>query len=313
MKYLFNETIDGKASWGRLFQSKEAFSPLAEHIFSLHNLPFKPLQNLSPGTNAVFRSGGYAIKIFAPAESGFSTGEDAETEIFAASRAASLGVPVPRPAASGYIKDRYRFPYMITDYIEGEEFSKKAPSMNAAEKRRFGRLLREAVDIIDTPCEPFNNIDIAAGGDDTGVWNKFPDSFLREREKHLSAGDFGPPVFVHGDLCGDNILIGEDGGFYFNIIDFADACLAPAIYEHALVAAELFRFDPDFIRGYFGDLNGENLVGLCLDGLLLHRYGGGVIAANVCEPREAVSVGILKEKIAEAINKKVPYGKRRGV
>ena len=52
---LFSETIQNWDDWGRVFQSIPAFTPLVREIFRREGLPFAPLQNLTPGTNGVFR------------------------------------------------------------------------------------------------------------------------------------------------------------------------------------------------------------------------------------------------------------------
>lgn len=90
---LFPYKIEGKDDWAQLFQSARAFEPLAKAIFQRHGLPFCALARTKPGTNAVFFAGEYVLKIFAPMESGFSTGRDYETERFGLARAAALVPP----------------------------------------------------------------------------------------------------------------------------------------------------------------------------------------------------------------------------
>ena len=51
----FTATIDGWTSWGRVFQSIEAFEPLIRHILSQHALPIAEIEHCTPGTNAVFK------------------------------------------------------------------------------------------------------------------------------------------------------------------------------------------------------------------------------------------------------------------
>ena len=70
---LFNEPIHNWNEWGAIFQSIEAFTPLAREIFRRERLAFSGLENLTPGTNAVFRAGDYVVKIFAAKESGFDS------------------------------------------------------------------------------------------------------------------------------------------------------------------------------------------------------------------------------------------------
>lgn len=64
---LFNEPIHNWNEWGAIFQSTKAFTPMAEEIFRREGLTFSELNNLTPGTNAVFHTGDHVVKIFAPA------------------------------------------------------------------------------------------------------------------------------------------------------------------------------------------------------------------------------------------------------
>ena len=70
MEYLFTPDIQGWASWGRVFQSENAWTPVIRHICEHEKLPFTKLEHLTPGTNAVFKVGDAVFKIFAPKDSG---------------------------------------------------------------------------------------------------------------------------------------------------------------------------------------------------------------------------------------------------
>ena len=62
---LFNYTIKNWDDWGKVFQSIEEFTPLAQEIFCREKLEFANLEILSAVTYAVFRAGFYVVKIFA--------------------------------------------------------------------------------------------------------------------------------------------------------------------------------------------------------------------------------------------------------
>ncbi|MDR0445898.1 MAG: aminoglycoside phosphotransferase family protein, partial [Oscillospiraceae bacterium] len=106
-------------------------------------------------------------------------------------------------------------------------------------------------------------------------------------------------VFVHGDIGGDNIILSKDGGIY--ILDFADAVLAPAAYEHSLVAIDVFTFNPALLRGFFGDYTVESLTDICFDGLLIHDFGGDTVEEHICAPRELNTLADLRRRIEERI------------
>ena len=292
---LFSGHIGNWRDWGGIYQSISAFASLVNHILKIENLPPAAIESLSPGTNAVFKAGGYVVKIFAPRQSGVDQTPDLLTELFATRRANALGVSAPRLIADGYIDDKYRFAYMVTEYIEGKEFDDAVKTMSRRELQRLGQKLRRAVDTMNTPCETFNAVDVIGGESRFPVWVNFPDSFNKERVEYKRTHDFGKKVFVHGDLCSDNILVSQDGKIY--IIDFADAVLAPAVYEHALVATGLFFLDGDMLRGYFGDAAADDIAEICFDGLLIHAFGGDIIKNCVGNPAEFDSIWDLHYKL----------------
>ena len=295
---LFNQTISGRRDWGKVYQSIPAFAPLAEHILKVEKLPSARLENLSPGTNAVFRAGVYVVKIFAPEESGFDQILDLQTELFATRRANELGVSAPQVIASGCVEDKYRFAYMITEFIEGAEFGHAVKTMTDAEKADFGRRLRAVTDRMNTPCQPFNGIDVINDKGRYRRWDKYPERFKKERLAYIKSHNYGESVFVHGDLCGDNILLTPTGELY--IIDFADAVLAPVIYEHTLLAFE-FGFDPSLLNGYFGDFDKEKFLDMLFNGLLIHDFGGDMVKDHIGKPSEFQALDDLRRKLEQKI------------
>lgn len=299
MSKFFTQHIEGWTSWGRVYQDLPAWELLIRYIFQKEGLPYRQPEHLTPGTNAVFRVGGHVIKIYAPKESGIDSTMDIDTEAFSAGHMGKLGIPVPECIASGVLKDKYRFAYMVMKYIEGVEFTKAAPGFTNQEKISFGRRLRVITDQMNIPCAPFNSIDVVRDQGRYRRWGKYCDTFRAERLAYLAKTDFGESVFVHGDLCGDNILITGTGGIY--IIDFADAVKAPVFYEQALIASELFRFDKAYLQGYFGEYDEQLLAELCFQGLLIHDFGGDIVEQHIAKPEEIISLAVLKERIFTAI------------
>lgn len=296
---LFSETISNWADWGKVFQSIPAFSPLIRHILSREHLPPAEIENLTPGTNSVFKVGKLVVKIFSPPESGLDGIQDMRTEIFAMDFAVSQRVSAPRVLAQGVVEDKYRFGYLVMDYVEGRQFSDAVKQMPLAEKRRAGHALARLTARMNVPCPPFNGVEAIPAALTEKRWEKYPESFLQDRLDLIQKRAYGPPVFVHGDLNGDNILLDCQGNL--SIIDFADAVLAPKLYEDALAAVELFHFDAALLQGYFGEYQPDELARLCLEGLLIHPFGANVLAEHVAPPPELSSVEDLYRRIRERI------------
>ena len=291
---LFPYKIEGKDDWARLFQSARAFEPLAKAIFQRHGLPFCALTRTKPGTNAVFFAGEYVLKIFAPMESGFSTGRDYETERFGLTRAAALGVPSPRLTASGTVQDRYRFDYLVMARVPGRELGEMMDALTADERMDIGRSLRTFVRRMDTPCEAFPARPLRSPAAEAR-WAGFPATFCAEREAYLAGTAYGAPVYIHGDLTCDNILVTPEGGIC--VIDYADALTAPPEVELACVICEAFHLEKAFLKGFFGNYDPRALAETCLEGLLLHDFGANIIRDRLAAPEELKSLAALRGKI----------------
>lgn len=277
MANLFHAHIDGWPSWAKVYQDREAFGPLALSLLRRHGLPAEPLTPLTPGTHFVARSGDNVIKIYAPRESGIG-GDESLWEIAGLRHAARVGVPVPALLAEGSVQDRYAFKYLIQRYLSGEPFATAGKRHSRADKVAFGQALRALTARLQVPMDGLPPRDLIAQALDNPRWRDWPASFLREQEAALRGLPPQDPVFVHGDINEDNLLISGDE---LTLIDFGDCCLAPAIYEEVVIAIELFRLDRDYLRGYFGDFDSEALAENCVRGLLLHDFGAGIASQRL--------------------------------
>ena len=277
---LFTRKIEDEKSWASLFGQKDCFKPLIEKIFAQNSLPVADIENVNQSTNAVFRVGKSIIKIFRPKEAGADE-RDYPSELFGLARALSLGISVPKILASGILSDKYDFPYIVTEFMEGTVLKDLFAGMDADEKYAVGRKLREITDRLNTPCEPFNYIEYPLLNDGYDDWLRslgYHQSFLDERRKYLSSAepDKYALVFCHGDLSPCNILYDSDGALH--IIDFACAILAPVCVEYGYFLF-WFGFDKAFICGYFGETGIDELTEMCFCGFL-HSINGISLLAN---------------------------------
>ena len=306
---LFSEQINSWHDWGKLFQSISAFTPLVEHIFRNENLPLLKIENLNPGTNAVFRVGEYVIKIFAPIESddhkgGYGT--DVDVELFGIKLANERGVPAPRLIAEGVIEDKYCFRYMIMDYIHGRLLEKIENELTYEQKVIIGKNVRKITDKLNAPpCENFTPIDVIQFAKSSRDWidhEGFPESFEAERQAYLAdfCIDENKKVYCHGDFHVGNVLVDDEMNVY--IVDFADAMYAPAEYELLYIVSALFCFEKPYMVGYFGgDYSVDDIVNLCMTWLPVHAWGHATTEGNLENVAEITSLAILRERLEKLI------------
>lgn len=295
---LFNFEIINWESWCKVFNSKKAFEPLIHHIFKIENLSeIKQITNLKPGTNAVFKADDKVIKIFVPEEAGFYADAEFSIEAYGLQFSEAQGISVPKLITSGFIIDKYKFRYMIMDYIEGKVFNDIECEFNDEDKFNIGKRFAEIKTKLNIPCDKFCDIDIIERALTNERWNKFPESFNTERIRFLKNYKLRDNVFVHGDINPDNVIFGDDGIMY--LIDFADACIAPSLYELAPLICGFFEFEKPYLDGY-GELSANDLF----DSLLLHDFGGDIIKCNLGECSEFTSLDILHDKIEVMLSRR---------
>lgn len=270
----FEKEISGWKSWGQVFQDKEAFTPLAMAILTEAGFPALPLENLSPGTNAVFRSGNVVIKIYVPIESGLDTLPDWQNEQAVMERAAQLGVPSPRLLAAGEKQDKYLFRWIIMEFCPGREAGDALPEMGSLRRIAFARQVRALLNRLNQPADivPRDLKQQAMENERFGCLHPRLVSELKARAQSLDLSD---SVLVHGDCTGENLLV-DDGGAPV-LIDFADCCLAPAWYELPAAVFELFHCDREAVDAFRGGEDRKVFLQKLLDGLCIHDFGGNIL------------------------------------
>lgn len=293
-RYLFNKTINGNKSWAELFQSISVFKPLIEAIFKLHNLEAGEIENLTPGTNAVFRVHNKVIKIFAPIESGYNTGSDYAIELSSLKHAKDVQIPAPLLLHAGEMNDRYLFHYIIMEFISGKDAEHKLKMYQTLQKRNFAFKLKEITNKLNTKVQ-YTDIPILALADiqNSKSWSDFPDIFCRDRLAYIQdrlenkLPDF---VYTHGDLTGENMIIDEKEEIY--IIDFADSRVAPYFYEWPPIVFALFGCDQVMMEAYFGDYHKDEFYDTLTLSLVIHEFGSNILG-QICKLHNISSESIL--------------------
>ncbi|WP_158591044.1 aminoglycoside phosphotransferase family protein [Acutalibacter sp. 1XD8-33] len=272
---LFNEPIDSWSEWGAIFQSIEAFTPLAKEIFHREGLALPGLENLTPGTNAVFRAGDYVVKIFAPRESGMEPQMDYSNESAVCGALTRWGISTPRLIAHGMIQDTYLFYYLITEYCPGKEAGTWLESAGPGQLEGFIRQLKGLLQTLHRPAEGLiPPVDLLVRALDNPRLERLPVSLRDEMAERAARLDLTDTLLVHGDLTGENILIGANNRPI--IIDCADSCMAPWWYELAPLVFELFHCRRDLLR-LFADTNPEVFVEQIMDAVCIHDFGANML------------------------------------
>jgi len=258
---LFTARINNWSEWGKLFQDIETWQPLIKYIFQKENLPFFSIENLKPGTNAVFKVGDYVIKIYAPQKFGVTYGTNADVELFGLKLANKNGVPSPKLIANGIVSDKFEFRYIIMEYISGKMLGEIMDNLSYDDKVNIGIQVRNITDKLNVPCKNFSQDVLMEFTFDSEEWKKeeFPDSFLLERLEYLKGVQINEneKVYCHIDFHVENVLVDYNMNIY--LIDFADGMLAPALCEQAYIVSALFCFEKPYMTGYFGEYDVADL------------------------------------------------------
>ena len=297
---LFTTQINNMDDWEKAFQSIPAFAPLVEHIFQRENLPMATIEQMKPGTNAVFKVGDYVIKIFIPPglnEDGFGT--DVNVEIFGMRWANAQGVPSPKLIAEGVVADKYCFHYIVMEYIHGVSLDDIEDNLRYEDKVLIGQNIRKITDKLNRQCGNFTPIDAIQYAISLNNWAEegFPASLLEERLAYLNGLHIreDDKVYCHADLHCENVLVDEQMNVY--LIDFADAMYAPAGYEEVYVASALFCFERAYMEGYYGEYATADLVDLCMTWLPVHAWGWATIQGNLKTVQDITSFDVMRQRL----------------
>lgn len=280
-QWLFTECIDGHTSWARVYQSIKDFEPIVREIFRLHHLEPGKVENLTPGTNAVFRVGDKVVKIFAPIESGYYTDNDYAVELAALRHANRVEVTAPLLVCTGCMEDKYLFRYIVMEHIQGCEFEGISKHFSHRQKVEFAAKLKAItqklnVELLDNNIPEFS---LHRCLENAG-WHAFPESFRQSRTAFVSSQSFSKHVYTHGDLTGENIIVNDNGDVF--IIDFADSRLAPFYYEWPPIVFALFGCDVAMMGTYFGEYHHQDFYDKLTLGMVIHEFGATLVQ-QICD------------------------------
>ncbi|MCL2363146.1 MAG: phosphotransferase [Defluviitaleaceae bacterium] len=303
--HLFSPQVNDWNDWGKIFQSIPAFSPLIEHIFALHGLPMVEIENTKPGTNAVFKVGGYVIKIFAPPCFGQDFGTNIDVELFGMRWAQACDVPAPRVVASGLVEDTFAFHYIIMDWIEGKLLSDIEDELTYEDKITIGQKIRSITDKLNQPCDNFTPVDVMEYALRDKEWadEGYTAAFQAERLEYLHGFNMAAyqKVYCHSDFHAENILIDDKLDVY--LIDFADAMYAPKEYEQVYIVSALFCFEKPYMLGYFGDYTVDEIMDLCMTWLPIHVWGHSTLCCHLKPVTELDSFETMRNRMRGIIER----------
>ncbi|NLG23945.1 MAG: aminoglycoside phosphotransferase family protein [Clostridiales bacterium] len=228
----------GWGNWGGLMCDEELFAPLVAEVLARCGLPARAPSAGFPGTHAVFLTGDAVIKLYAPLGL-----PDAEIERAAYRAAAAAGVPrLPRLLGEGEIEREGRtWPFIALSKVVGSPTRECWPALSAERRNRVAAAAGEWMAGYHGLADPL------PAGHPLGR-HRWPGEFDRLTRKNAdrlldagwpaalveellraAAGLRGAkPVWVHGDLTEDHLLVDGDN---LSIIDLADSRMAPAQYE----------------------------------------------------------------------------------
>jgi len=249
---------------------------LINAIFLKHELEIGEIENLTPGTNAVFRINDKVIKIFAPIESGYSTDDDYFIELSALKHANDVRITAPLLVCTGSIDDRYLFRYIIMDFIHGQDAEHKLELYNTIQKSNFAHKLNKITEKLNAKVTqskiPLFDLNSCL---ESSRWGEFSDSFCKDRNAFIRSKTFSDFVYTHGDLTGENMIIDDNDDIY--IIDFADSRIAPHYYEWPPIIFALFGCNPTMMEAYFGDFHNDEFYKMVTLSLVIHEFGSNIL------------------------------------
>lgn len=264
-------SLDSIESWAEIFQDIDIFRPIIRKIFEQENIIIENIENLTPGSNAVFRVDDYVIKIYVPKEVEELYG-DFDIELEAMRIANKNEVNIPNIITYGHYEDVYSLPYIVMEYVTGIEASQAISKLDDVEKNAFieqlnGVLVKLNIMLDETVS--IQHIDKMAINARWDIFSAHIQEQIKDEKTKLSSINH---VLVHGDLTGENVLV-HNGRI--QVIDFGDVRLAPRYYEYAPIVFDLLDCDPMLLRLF--SRGKENFLEDVFNAVLIHDFGAYIL------------------------------------
>lgn len=298
MNNIFKETINGIESWDRIRGNTDIFLPLIKYVCKKENIKFENAQ-LQDDCGPVYKLGDKIIKIYDPKEVGGMT-DGYNTELNELKRAKDVGISVPKIISNGIINDKYVFPYIIMEYIKGTLASQTVKNFSYEKKKEFAQDIKSLLSKYNTTVTDININLYREKNIPNNIWDIFPPIIKNQvREAYNNSSNFNDFAHVYGDMHGNNIIIDKEGNI--NLIDLADAVIAPKICEYESIIFGLFECDKTMIREFRKDI--DNFEEKLFLSVIYHRFGAFSVE-NICkkylniEKSEFTDIQILKEFIS---------------
>lgn len=257
----------------RIFARTGTWTRAARHVATLHGLKIRRFEAVFPGTCGVlaarlYPQGKAIIKLFPPL-----VRPDHSVEMQVLRRLAAVpGFPAPRIAAQGRLRDRSEWGYLILEPRAGSPIREIRARMStaclAACAAGLGRLLKRlhSLPVRDLAFPPARRLDnrpalkrtITAALRRLRRTGSFS-AALREDIAARLPGLISPgakvrAALVHGDVTEDHVLLTRRAGSWrlSGLIDFADAAIAPPLYEIMPLWFGAFARKPFMLRRFLG-------------------------------------------------------------
>ena len=287
MNFLFNKEIKDWDTWNCISSSVDLFKPIIEKIFQLAkidiNLEKNSISSFHHSTNAIFHVSTYIIKIYSPEEAGIITYQDILCERAALLKLNENGVNVPKIIYSGEVTDKYKFHFIIMDFISLPEVSDEIPSQTYENKKMFvNALVNVLKQLRGINFSNDNTIiarDLFKQAEENDRLDQLSPDLKRNIMERIIQYEHDPQlhkIFVHGDLNNHNILY-ADGSLA--LIDFGECQFAPECYEIPPIIIDLFKCDKVLTHLFIhqNNITHDEFLDKLVDGISLHDFGGDYI------------------------------------